>query len=173
MVEYRLAKAKDAPAIATLHAESWRRHYRGVLSDDFLDHFVMEERKALWSKRFRNPTADQFVIVAEENELLIGFLCAYLNHDTTYGTLLDNLHVANAYKGKGVGTECMRLLAVKLKEQTLDKMYLWVLAQNVAAKGFYESLGGVVMETIEETEVGDGLTMKTRMYWKSVHGSLT
>jgi hypothetical protein len=36
-VRIRVADSSDAPAIAALHAESWRRHYRGAYSDAFLD----------------------------------------------------------------------------------------------------------------------------------------
>lgn len=168
MVRYRFATVSDAVPVAALHAESWRKHYRGVLSDEFLDNAVVEERRSLWMRRLQSPTSDQFLLLAEENEVLIGFLCAYLHHDKTYGALLDNLHVSLASKGKGVGTTLMKLLAEKLQERGLDKMYLWVLEQNAEARGFYESLGGVAMETVEETEVGDGLTMKTRIYWESI-----
>ena len=37
-LKYRAAGPDDAPAIATLHADSWRRHYRGAFADAFLDH---------------------------------------------------------------------------------------------------------------------------------------
>ncbi len=168
MIVYRMATSKDALPVAKLHAENWQRHYRGVLSDAFLDEFVYEDRKSVWLKRFQSPTPDQFVLLAEEEGQLRGFLCAYLNYDVTYGVLLDNLHVSSTYKSKGIGTALMQRLAKKLNEKRLDKMYLWVLEQNTDAEGFYESLGGVVLETIEETEVGDCLTMKTRIYWESI-----
>lgn len=34
---FRPARATDSEAIAVLHADSWRRHYRGAYSDAFLD----------------------------------------------------------------------------------------------------------------------------------------
>jgi ribosomal protein S18 acetylase RimI-like enzyme len=36
-VEYREATADDVATIAGLHAESWRRHYRGAFLDSYLD----------------------------------------------------------------------------------------------------------------------------------------
>jgi hypothetical protein len=36
-VSFRAAGQDDAHAIAELHADSWRRHYRGAYSDAFLD----------------------------------------------------------------------------------------------------------------------------------------
>ena len=37
MLQFRFGDRRDANAIAALHADSWRRHYRGAYSDAFLD----------------------------------------------------------------------------------------------------------------------------------------
>lgn len=47
----RKASSKDIAAIAALHAESWRRHYRGAFSDAFLDGEVEASRRKIWSER--------------------------------------------------------------------------------------------------------------------------
>ena len=47
----------DAAEIAALHAESWRRHYRGAYSDSFLDGDVGEDRLAEWTGRFAEAGA--------------------------------------------------------------------------------------------------------------------
>jgi hypothetical protein len=36
-LRFRAAGPGDGPAVAGLHADSWRRHYRGAFSDAFLD----------------------------------------------------------------------------------------------------------------------------------------
>jgi len=36
-MNFRRAAACDADRIAQLHAESWRRAYRGMMRDEFLD----------------------------------------------------------------------------------------------------------------------------------------
>ena len=36
-LRFRMAGAGDAAGLAGLHADSWRRHYRGAFSDAFLD----------------------------------------------------------------------------------------------------------------------------------------
>jgi hypothetical protein len=43
----RMATLADSAAIATLHADSWRRHYRGAYSDQYLDGNIVEERQAV------------------------------------------------------------------------------------------------------------------------------
>lgn len=50
-LSFRLAAATDAAAIADLHAQSWRRHYRGAYSDAFLDGDVAADRLAAWTER--------------------------------------------------------------------------------------------------------------------------
>ncbi|TQS39512.1 GNAT family N-acetyltransferase [Cryptosporangium phraense] len=53
----RPATAADAPAIARLHADSWRRHYRGAYADSFLDGDVLADRRAVWESRLAAPAA--------------------------------------------------------------------------------------------------------------------
>jgi GNAT superfamily N-acetyltransferase len=36
-LRFRAAGPGDAQAVAGLHADSWRRHYRGAYADSFLD----------------------------------------------------------------------------------------------------------------------------------------
>ena len=49
--QFRLAGPADAKAVANLHADSWRRYYRGAYSDGFLDDDVVADRLAVWSGR--------------------------------------------------------------------------------------------------------------------------
>jgi len=50
-VEIRLSQAADARDIAKLHADSWRRHYRGAYSDRYLDGDLDADRLAVWTER--------------------------------------------------------------------------------------------------------------------------
>ena len=48
-VKIRGATLPDAEQIAALHADSWRRNYRGAYPDTFLDGEVFEDRRDAWS----------------------------------------------------------------------------------------------------------------------------
>ncbi len=102
-MRYREATEADAMAIATLHAESWRAHYRGGYHDEYLDGDVVGERVRVWKKRLSTPAPNQFVVLAEDDHGLVGFACAYGRDDETWGTLLDNLHVRPEFQGRGTG----------------------------------------------------------------------
>ena len=64
-VSFRQAVAADAEGIAALHADSWRRFYRGVYSDEFLDGDVLADRREVWASRLATQGPDSDTIVAE------------------------------------------------------------------------------------------------------------
>ena len=64
-VTYRAATEHDAEGIAHLHADSWRRNYRGAFSDAYLDGDLVAERLSVWTDRLRPPRTGTFTIVAE------------------------------------------------------------------------------------------------------------
>lgn len=142
MLQYRTASYADRSGIAKLHTESWRIHYRGAYSDEYLDGNVLQDRLSVWEDRFFAPRENQFVIVAEEVGQIVGFACAYGNDDAQWGTLLDNLHVRTERHREGIGR---RLLVEVARWSHLHYadcgLYLWVLSQNVRAQQFYERLG--------------------------------
>ena len=139
----RLADSSDAEAIAALHAESWRRHYRGAYSDAFLDGDVATDRRRVWSSRLTNPPATHCTLVAESGGALVGFAHTVLDDDPTWGALLDNLHVAFALKRNRVGTTLLAAAARTVAVRTpTSGLYLWVLEQNTPAQAFYEARGG-------------------------------
>jgi ribosomal protein S18 acetylase RimI-like enzyme len=140
--QFRLAGPADAEAVANLHADSWRRHYRGAYSDSFLDADVVADRLAVWSERLREPDPRVGTILAEDGSL-IGFAHTVLDDDPTWGALLDNLHVANVHKRRGIGSRLLTLTAKAVIERAeRTGLYLWVLEQNVGAQAFYEARGG-------------------------------
>ena len=70
----RAALPGDAPAIAMLHANSWRSAYRGILRDEFLDGALDGNRRALWGYRLSDKTPNnQIILVDEEAGQIRGF----------------------------------------------------------------------------------------------------
>lgn len=142
-LRFRLAGPGDAPSVAALHADSWRRHYRGAYSDAFLDGDVSADRLTLWSDRLRVPDPGHRTILAEDNDGLVGFAHTVLDDDPTWGALLDNLHVIHRRKRRGVGARLLAATAQAVTEAaTNPRLYLWVLEQNTDGQAFYQAQGG-------------------------------
>jgi GNAT superfamily N-acetyltransferase len=142
MIRYREATYEDAITIATLHAESWRVTYRGSYRDEYLDGPVFQDRIDVWERRLSTRSANQFVVLAEEEDLVVGFACAYGHDDEQWGSLLDNIHVRREGHRRGTGTRLVSEVARWCRANYGDcGLYLWVIAQNHQARRFYERLG--------------------------------
>ena len=164
----RAARPEDADAIALLHASSWRGTYRGMMPDSFLDRDVFVNRQAAWREHFAGDDPNQFVLLAEREDRVIGFICVYRDNDPTWGALIDNLHVARDSHGRGVGTSLMRAAASWLHDGTPDRgVYLWVMEANSGARAFYERNGGRYVETLIKTDPGGGEAPNCRYVWSS------
>jgi ribosomal protein S18 acetylase RimI-like enzyme len=139
--QFRPAEAADAETVAELHADNWRRHYRGAYSDAFLDGDVLADRLAVWTARLSRPDPRRCTILAVDDGV-VGFANTILDDDPTWGALLDNLHVAERHRRRGVGSRLLALTAeAVIAQRDTAGLYLWVLEQNVDAQAFYESLG--------------------------------
>ncbi|WP_435206516.1 GNAT family N-acetyltransferase [Micromonospora sp. bgisy143] len=137
----------DASRIAALHADSWRRHYRGAYADIYLDGDLLSERTAVWSARLASPSGTA-TIIAERGGRLAGFVHVVFDPDPRWGSLIDNLHVDHSAHRSGIGTELMAYAArAVLANAGSSALYLWVLQQNTRAQTFYRARGGVRVET--------------------------
>jgi ribosomal protein S18 acetylase RimI-like enzyme len=146
-VSYRLGLAADSVGVAALHADSWRRHYRGAYSDAYLDGDIVADRLEAWSRRMMQPADERSTVVAECAGRLVGFVHTVLDADPIWGSLIDNLHVAIDMKRRGIGSALLGEAARCVVEgKPTSSLYLWVLEQNVAAQSFYAAKGGVCIE---------------------------
>lgn len=169
MMTIRDATEKDVAAIAELHAESWRSNYRNVLSDEYLEKHVHQERLTVWQERF-SPAWQKamFVMVAKANSTLAGFVCVFPDEDAVFGSFLDNLHVVPALTGQGIGRKLLSEAAKRLVASgSRAGLYLWVLEQNERALRFYERAGAQVVGSQLTTMPDHRQVRALRCYWSA------
>lgn len=164
MITLRDARLSDYVSIAKLHAQSWRKNYRGIYGNRFLDNEVDQNRLEVWRQRLSAPSPNQQVIVALQEEEIVGFACLLLEDDPVFGALLDNLHVASNVQGSGIGKQLMKECAQRIADKSnSNRMYLWVYEANENARRVYERLGAEHVETVEKpTE--DGIPVQVCRY---------
>lgn len=163
----RSATPSDADAIAALHAESWRRTYRGVFRDEFLLGDLEHERRAVWRERLGSPSASARIFVAAHERDVNGFVCAFERGDPEWGVFIDNLHVAASHQGIGVGTLLLAEVARwASRVRPSASPYLWVLEPNVRARGFYERRGASLREAVVRENPGGGTATYLRYAWR-------
>lgn len=96
-----------------------------------LDHFVasgFSQNPVWWS------------IVAERNNVIIGFALYYIRFSTWKGQrmYLEDLIVTNQYRGKGIGTLLMDALIAEAKEKKFEAIVWQILDWNEPAINFYK-----------------------------------
>jgi ribosomal protein S18 acetylase RimI-like enzyme len=166
----RDARPGDAEPIARLHTDSWRRTYRGMMSDEFLDGGALANRQNVWHERLNSGPANQFVCVAEHDGEVGGFICAFADADPSWGSYIDNLHVAYRQQRRGVGRALMGSAGDWLCRVQPDRaVFLWVMEANLAAREFYERLGARNAGTVSLEDPSGGFAPNCRYVWASPH----
>jgi GNAT superfamily N-acetyltransferase len=142
-----------------------------VYSDAFLDGDVLDDRRAEWTRRLREPDGRSQTLLAEDSTgQLIGFAHTVFEADPAWGALLDNLHVEYGRKRQGLGSELLVSTAGAVATRGTG-LYLWVLEQNADAQAFYGARGARRVERAMTTPPGDvasrlvGSPAKLRYVW--------
>jgi GNAT superfamily N-acetyltransferase len=180
-----VAGSDDAETVAMLHADSWRRFYRGAYADSFLYGDLVADRRAVWSGRLAATPAEPATVgahladpagsrtlLAEDDAGPVGFVHVIFDADQRWGSLVDNLHVIHSRRRGGIGTTLLTRAAAAAAEcATNPSLYLWVLEQNIDAQRFYASLGGTPVETADVPAPGgvpgrlNGSPQGLRIFW--------
>jgi GNAT superfamily N-acetyltransferase len=140
----RTAHMHDAAAIATVHVESWRTTYKGIVPDDFLARLSEARREQLWRQVLADPSSSSFVYVAEDARgTVIGFVSGgpERSGDPVYTGELYAIYLLAQHQGQGIGRQLVITLVNRLLQDGMPALLLWVLAKNPARR-FYERLGG-------------------------------
>lgn len=160
-ISFREAKSGDAAALGQLHVASWREAYAGLLPDDLLAGLSAQARSAMWGAVLNDPAAfgATTVFVAESESGIVGFGACGGQRDEAlkeegYDGEFGAIYVLRSHQRAGVGNSLMRLMSRRLLDQGRRAAALWVLRENVAARAFYQRLGGAVVGERQFEESG-------------------
>ena len=163
-VKIRDVKPSETDVIAELHTISWMSAYRGLLSDEYLDNNLLDERRKHWKEKMTALTKKEFVLVAEQNGVLVGFVAVLDIPEAGFDVLVDNLHVSPELKGLGIGGELLNAVSERLLDTGRKSFYLFVLKGNTAAEKFYLAKGGKQLD-VKTHEFGGKVVQATRFAW--------
>ena len=148
-VSLRRAELSDAEALAHLHLDVWDDAYTGLMPQGILDE--RRDRVAERIERWRGIFGeDRPTWLAEDADGLVGFSGAGPGRDNDVDLELElyALYVRAAYYGTGLG------YALFQRAVGDRACYLWVLAGNERAIGFYERQGFRLDGTEDEHDEG-------------------
>jgi ribosomal protein S18 acetylase RimI-like enzyme len=107
--------------------------------------------------------------VAEEPEGIVGFASGGRERAGEHGFEgeLYAIYVLDAAERHGHGRELVRAVAGALREMNFPDMIVWVLRDNVRARGFYEHLGGTYVR-VQPITIGTTTLEEVSYGWRSL-----
>jgi ribosomal protein S18 acetylase RimI-like enzyme len=169
----RDALQTDAAGIARVHVNSWRTTYRGIVPDQVLDSLSLERREQYWHDLLSDPKNQDINLVADVPPVgIAGFASAGKERtgEFPYQGELYAIYILKAYQGRGVGRQLVEAIVLRLQEQGLTSMMVWVLKDNLF-RAFYEALGGQEVGE-QDIKIGDSTLVEVAYGWKDIR-SLT
>jgi ribosomal protein S18 acetylase RimI-like enzyme len=137
----RRAVPADVESIARVHVKAWEETYRGLVPDEAFDSYTVEKRVTQWRGLLADPA--KLVQVVESD----GEVCGFGSAGTSRPGLaaageIYSFYLLDAVKHQGNGRRLFARLREELVARDFASLGLWVLANNLPARRFYEAMGG-------------------------------
>lgn len=136
------------PRIASSHVRSWQVGYADVISNDFLRSLGTDlpQRTLDWQTQILGAEAEgRFVLVCDLDGEVTGWLGGGAYRGTDFDEPLPGevygCYVDPAHWRQGAGCALMAAGVELLTRTGYRRAVLWVLADNIRARAFYEHLG--------------------------------
>ncbi len=136
----RPATGQDIPEIAKIYTESWKKTYRTLLPDAFLEGLTYEHAERKWMSYLRAEGQGIFLAAGGTGGVR-GFSAYKPFPELERCLLLDSLHVRPAAQGNGTGKALIFAVGKYALEGGYRKMSICVMKGNDRAEGIYTHLG--------------------------------
>ncbi|MFB1050319.1 N-acetyltransferase family protein [Paraliobacillus sp. JSM ZJ581] len=149
----RVAAAEDYAAIAKVHVDSWQQTYQDIVPKSYLDQLSYDEKEALWKKILASRT--KVYVVENERGQIVGFANGGKERTGDYSSYQGEvyaIYLLQSYQKSGIGKKLIQHVTANLKEQKLNGVLIWVLADNPSV-GFYQAIDG---KKVDEEEINIG-----------------
>jgi ribosomal protein S18 acetylase RimI-like enzyme len=162
----------DAAALARVHVQSWQETYAGILPAQYLDRMSVALHERQW--RHRLLSTREATLAAEGHRGLVGYVSAQRSRGRRSPpgeAEIATLYLLKSAQGAGLGRALFAAAARVMAARGSASLVLWVLRDNLSARGFYERLGGVV-DFAGEEYVGGAVVASVRYRWGDLRGWL-
>jgi L-amino acid N-acyltransferase YncA len=154
----RRMRIEDASSVASVHVESWRSTYRGIVDQDMLDSMSVKQSTAEWRGRIISLDSQSGLWVTPGEGDVVGFANFGLARDvdaTSSTVELMALYVEPTAWSSGAGAALMFRVLHEMRNLAFDEATLWVLIENERGRRFYERQGWVSDGDVQQTRLDD------------------
>jgi GNAT superfamily N-acetyltransferase len=169
----RPAEPGDGAALAAIQRRAWRRSYRGLISDRFLDELDFSYLGAYWTGRATvSPTPRHRLLIAGGRGEAHGVVDLGPARDDDLAAPdpdglpavgeIRSLYIDPTVHGRGLGTAVLDAAVDALLAQGCPELVLWVIEGNATARRFYEHRGWAADGARRTTPVADEAVVEVR-----------
>ena len=156
-ITIRLAVPDDAHDMAEIHMRSWEVAYKDIIPEDYIRE-KNAGRPALWERILGDENTTQYIIKKDGKTAGMMSIDASQDEDAGDETYeLMALYLLPEYIRQGVGTQAMEFAYSKARSLRKKDITVWLLADNLNAKRFYEKCGFIFDGGTREQEYGKTL----------------
>lgn len=141
MLTFRDATAEDAGLISHIYATSWRKTYRGLISDDYLKRLPNE----YWVPSVRSwlESGQLYGLLVCEDGRPVGCAIYGRGRDSGYEDWCEivSLYLLPDVMRRGIGGALLGEVIRLAREDGWNRFYLWAIEGNAIADGFYRRFG--------------------------------
>ncbi len=141
-VNIRAMTLEDAPRVGEVHVRAWQATYRSVMPDDYLDGLRAEDRADMWRRGLALERPGTHLDVIDVDGVVAGFASYGVERgtvdDPTVGELIA-INIHPEHWRHGLGRLLLRHVTAQLAGLGFGAAVLWVVAENVRARAFYEA----------------------------------
>jgi GNAT superfamily N-acetyltransferase len=170
----RWADAQDAREVATVHVDSWRAAYRGLIEQHVLDALDVDQRAMRWSEWIGHSVANRDdrhrMLVAESSGQVVGWATFGPGRDEGMERVgeLAALYVHPDYWSARIGHALITRVEEELVAEGRAQAYLWVLRGNDRASHFYERHGWVPDGAQKVGQAGGAVDLEENRHWRDL-----
>lgn len=152
----------DRMAISTIYEESWKCAYKDIIPQDYLNSIP----KGSWSSNVNDQTWKTLICVDDGRMVGTSSFCeSRFEQFHDWGEVIS-IYLLPDYMGKGYGKALMKSAVSELKMQGYEKIFLWVLEENVRARRFYEKIGFLPTDDFLDDIIGGKKLREIRYVYK-------
>jgi GNAT superfamily N-acetyltransferase len=156
----------DCDRVSEIRIRGWQTAYKGLMPQPYLDALSVAEDSERRRACFGQGGGRVVNLVAEQGGEVVGWACHGPYRDgepRTADAELYAIYVDSERLGSGIGHALLHESVQRCTALGHDRLYLWVLEENVRARRFYERAGFHADGTEEPFEV-DGVQLPEVRY---------
>ncbi len=149
--EYDAANVQFVPVtesevrnLGELRQQAWAATYRGIYPDEMIDHFDYKWHEEKDLLRIRSPQFCNWFIQLDGEK--VGYL-TLRNADYLF---LYSLYLLPKAQKKGIGRQALTFVAQYCEQRQIMAFRCHCQPDNTNAVGFYEKMGGIIVDRDEE-----------------------